>query len=841
MSIIFTCNIKKNLKQEETIMRLEFTENGLINLVSNSKNTEVLTKCNLYTLETQKVLCMPDYSGVKEYGATNKESTLQTLETVAMFLRNISTLGYTLTTDSVKLLIDNPKEYTEYMLTIFLRSLKQYTGDNIIYRPFYPNFPEEVIETPMAVKIINQYIHYISGGTITLPQLMNQKNVAMEKTAEDLPELQGAKLTKIRIVTDFEKCTFDHSASMITAKTSIKQSDKDWFQFFFGDRSCNFTTSHVDACGDITIKENLVFMVSVIMNNGMKESLDALSAYFRIATDVLRLAVAISGGDISLAEVKKTRFKQFTSKERKLFMHLLNNLKYNKNKYSDYLFADMRKYKSTWLRFSERIHPGSYSYSRYGRVINAFDSLHKGDKIDTINTRIEEMMKTKEITEELVDIISDMPSIFARRVDAMLRNASTDRVRNYIIRKFNEVANQIEISILVELYKYYSILIAESSGLINYNVDRCFNIKSSVGTKYYVLEDNRVRIDVSWYNKMLINIRNGIGRQVAELSYLGNYYIDPELKNYPVPLKMRADTHTDRPIGKGASLPIKDDTNYLRLFTWWTNVDGEDRDRARVDIDLSVTYMDEDFCLPNGSFDFLDYRTLGHVRHFGNTKRPDYIMGIHSGDFTDGGHYEGEGVAEFIDIPLDNFDRINRELVKEGKKPYRYIAVQIFSFNGYFFNEMNHLRSGYMEMTIDDETKGKMKTYYSDNIHYIPSNVELAFNLSAKTTKAICLAYDIKERRIIWIDQTVGANERTYCNNTENTAPVVVNAMMQTVLGSRYNMSLYDLFDIHGYNRGVRVESEEEADIIFSAKENLEGKENVVSAFDIATITNDYI
>lgn len=62
------------------------------------------------------------------------------------------------------------------------------------------------------------------------------------------------------------------------------------------------------------------FIIGVLLIN-RKISADAAAKYFKTATDVLRLAVALSEGDVSLAS--SVRFKKFNRAERRFLLGLL--------------------------------------------------------------------------------------------------------------------------------------------------------------------------------------------------------------------------------------------------------------------------------------------------------------------------------------------------------------------------------------------------------------------------------------------------------------------------------------------------------------------------------------
>lgn len=86
-------------------------------------------------------------------------------------------------------------------------------------------------------------------------------------------------------------------------------------------------------------KEQVGFIVAALLRGG-KADVTRIERYVRTATDVLRLAVAWSNGDVSLAA--STSFRKFTRAERRLLLGLLEQ--------SSHPVEDMLRYRDRWVR-----------------------------------------------------------------------------------------------------------------------------------------------------------------------------------------------------------------------------------------------------------------------------------------------------------------------------------------------------------------------------------------------------------------------------------------------------------------------------------------------------------
>ena len=82
----------------------------------------------------------------------------------------------------------------------------------------------------------------------------------------------------------------------------------------------------------ISHKENLAYISGVLLL--LKDAKDAtkiVSGYIKTATDILRLATALSDGDVSLST--NTKFKSFKRIERRFLLSLLEKLSFTIRRY----------------------------------------------------------------------------------------------------------------------------------------------------------------------------------------------------------------------------------------------------------------------------------------------------------------------------------------------------------------------------------------------------------------------------------------------------------------------------------------------------------------------------
>lgn len=257
---------------------------------------------------------------------------------LATVLKNMESLGFT---------FSQPLMETVQMLSIdaftsfykeLVKDLKEMVGAHVQFSPMYPNFPQQVMDMSYADLYINAIIHYV---TLLLPE---------SKTKERFPLLDRVDLKVIDLGS--EEDFYQMISQLIGANSSISLTDKE---------DVAWVIAHTD---DVSLflpdaiphKENMSFIVGILLKNG-RISVNDVAKYFKTATDVLRLAVALSEGDVSLASA--TRFKKFNRAERRFFLGLLEQC--------GNITEDMLRYKKRWIRLGEILHPAEYR-TRFPKV-----------------------------------------------------------------------------------------------------------------------------------------------------------------------------------------------------------------------------------------------------------------------------------------------------------------------------------------------------------------------------------------------------------------------------------------------------------------------------------------
>ena len=675
---------------------------------------------------------------------------------IGSILRNIEPYGFTFSPSVINELKEySPETLIDWFTQVVEPVMKNITGANHKWSCMYPNFPQQVMDASEAELYINALVHYLTFGEV-LPDYEAKTRLHL---------ICNPNATKV-IDIGCDEAAILIFKNIVSSNVSVSVQDINDGKVIFN-RFPESCTVYLET--DSTVipnKENLAKITSMVWDSVGYEKC-SMKRYFKTATDVLRLYVALSDGDVSLSS--PTRFINLSRKFRRNIMNLLESCGKN-------LTEDMFRYREQWLRVGEKIHPFSYNNKKYNHTITAFDFIRNKKKpsffANKVNNLIDVLKTNNCVTpptiNNLVNILETRPGEFARKLDLVLRCCYNEPMATRVVlNSFESVANKISIPILLQLRKHFANR--------NYIDDRVFFPKGNVA-KAVVINNNlpHLRTDVCISVNTICN--EAIKNKLKEKEPLGKVYIDEEFDNFIMPFSLRNANPASKIVTRGSRLKVSDDTNIIRLFVWWTNSDDESPSRHRVDLDLSCGFYDENWHLVKR----ISYRNL----------RDGQINCYHSGDITNGGPKNGNGVAEFIDIDLNSIESA------------KYAAFTVNSFTGQKFSELPNCCFGWMQ-----------RNGFNDGEIFEPATVDMKIDIKSASKVSIPAVFDCESREIIWTDINVSPDKIKPITIEDNSSRIAkaINAIINI-----NKPTLYDLVYFNATARGEIVENKYEADIVFS-------------------------
>ncbi|OFT42537.1 hypothetical protein HMPREF3165_01630 [Actinomyces sp. HMSC08A09] len=609
------------------------------------------------------------------------------------------------------------------------------------YRPFYPDFPIQVRSASEATLLVNAALHYLGDvvGVRILPDYRPSPR-------EPLPGGDGA-LTELGLATtqDLERIVAD----LIAQATPFSAQDRADLTALrdFGP----------EAAPRVAVKENLAVLTVTFPD------LD-FSASYRTVTDVLRLAVAMAGGDVSLAE--PCRFPSFSRAQRRRLLGLLDAVGQVQDGRDS--AEEMARRCERWKRLARHLRPGDYA-RRFPRATALLHQVASGDAEAGFTSRLEEALVRRDV-ESALRLLSARPGVFARRLNQLLRLCADDVARERVVAEFARVAPEVSLPVLVRLWEYFS---SPGPDALPWRV---VAIKAATGTKTTLIPSTRRPGPAD------AAVVRAVEEALRQRKRLGRIAVDQGMyEGYTAPVGLRSASPGMRTAGRGTRLPLPEGET-IRFFLHWRDLPeappeapgpagpaaAEDRD-TRVDLDLSAFFVSEDFARTEQ----IAYYNLRST------------AAVHSGDLTSA----PDGAAEFIDVTL-------AEALRQG---WRYVVMTVHSFSHHRLSEVPECWAGAMARGADPQS-GEV---------FEASTVMQRLDLISPTFNATPFVIDLAERRLIWWDLPVGVGEHQVANLDLSSNRVLAH-LLDLLEGQR--MPLAHLL---GLLADVVVEDPDEAQLVF--------------------------
>jgi len=548
---------------------------------------------------------------------------------IGAFLANIKSLGFTCSNELIaaisRLSVDQLKEFYDQLVM----DLKEMLGANVEYQPMYPNFPWQLRLAIDTELYLNATMHYLGDwiGERIFPAYQKEKRNRLQDSI-------ALKVIELGSPEEFV-AMFSTILRAKVAMTATDRSDLEWFINAYKDDVLPSLPIEIPS------KENLAILVAYLLEYATV-SYEIIGQYVKTATDVLRLAVALSKGDLSLAE--NSKFRTFSKKERRKLLALLEGCKM--------ITEDMLRFKEQWKRLGEKLHPFEYR-KKYAKCFEAFDIIRNDKPFVTFNSKIESSLRNRDI-DLTTDLLKSRPGEYARRLDHMLR--LTDD-HNVVIETFREIAMQVSSPVLLQLLAHFKSRNDPAELRTFFPKGNFFQAKAIA----YDLPEIKHEVCAE-----IIDIcETALIEKYQRLPALGPCYIGEELKDFTVPFALRSASKALKTISRGSKIDLPDGDT-LRFFIWWK--DGQ----QRTDLDLSAIGLDK------------NHKYVTEIAYY-NLKS---MGGSHSGDITSAPN----GASEFIDVDMRNF-------LDAG---IHFLLMSVTSFTNQPFYELPECFAGFMMRQAPD-------------------------------------------------------------------------------------------------------------------------------------------
>jgi len=472
------------------------------------------------------------------------------------------------------------------------------------------------------------------------------------------------------------------------------------------------------------------------------------------------------------------------------------------------------------------------------------------------SSKIEKLLTEKNY-DAAINMLSQRPGIFARRLDELLEKVNDKEI---ILNYFKDIASKVSVKVLLSLRGYFQKrykILKFRVFLINGKKSKgSKRRKHTNGTKMYIKRTVKDALDKELCRKICHICEQALMVHFEDKPKMNNVYISKALKKCVIPLDVRTASSALETYAKGSRFSmtykqLSPEEQKMRLNDLETDLSTleeklkKNQDRL-IELNKPIKFLNNMEKIPedkkvkeirkinNENQDFNEKImqlkvSIDECRKEVNRKRGnkvrlfiwwtnnrietvdiDLSVMIYDEDFIFQGYvsynslkddqfkiYHSGDIVNGGDVNGDGvaefIDFDPEQIIKQGA---RYIVVGVISFRGIKFNELDNCKFGWMEREL-----------LLSNELFEPKTVRQSIDIKSDNTSTIPVVFDCQKRQVIWVDTIL--TKEDYNVNIENTSEQLDGILYYYINPLKDNM--YNLLNLHVRARnGNLVKSENE-------------------------------
>ncbi|MET9959941.1 TerD family protein [Streptomyces sp. NPDC006326] len=488
-----------------------------------------------------------------------------------------------------------------------LGTVREMVGDHVRHNVYFIDFPANVPDTfEFWMRCIADALtddttrantlEQLSTGAVnllTLPSYGNYRHTYAEMLAhhDELIAAAGDRMTVLHLGGALD----DEIASLYLALAGSTTP--------LGEDGLRDLQDLADQCAagpqpeEIPVRENRAVVNQARLMAGAGLLLDTV-------TDVLRLACALVGGDVTLQE--PTRLRTLPRSVRRALLAGLDAVVAA----APAKLADVHAHREMWKRLGERLHP--HEYPQWPHAADVF-AVARGEKTArSLDSRVEELLARGDTT-AAAELLKAAPGKLFRSLDQLLRDSFPQDERDIVVAAAEQVAPDVSGRVLLSVRQHLHNR-GQETGEQRVFVNRL--------GRAWVTDDTRRPVFAPERERLIAALDTELRRRLPAADHL---LIDPDVLDVALPLSGKATASGLGVLPRGSVSRV--DGELLRFFVYWKQTERS------TDYDLSAALLNADYSTAS----WLSYTNLRGVE------------GEHSGDITSA----PDGASEFINLRLD--------------------------------------------------------------------------------------------------------------------------------------------------------------------------------------------
>lgn len=516
--------------------------------------------------------------------------------------------------------------------------VRREVGDHVRHNVYFRDFPANVPDTlTFWVRCVTEALldpvvqarggagTLVSGGSLNLLALPSYGRYLhsfeeMLAAHDDLIPSAGDRVTVLHLGGTLDDEVSGLYLSLAASRTPLGEDD------------LGALATLAEHCADgpqpetIPIRENRALINQVRLTAGSPLLVDTV-------TDVLRLACALSGGDVTLQD--PTRFRSLPRPARRQMLAALDEV----IRSAPAKLGDVGAHREQWKRLGERLHP--HEFPQWPHAAQVFAVARGEQAAASFSGRVEAALGAGNIT-GAVSLLGSAPGILFRSLDRLLRATGSAGEQAAVLDAAGKAVGAVSGRVVLSVREHLA-------NRANGGVSRVFANRKG---RAWVAADTRTALDAALLERLFTILDADVARRLPKVGHL---VIDPAVLGVALPLSGKTAPGGFGVLPRGSVSDVEGDL--LRFFVYWKE------HAQRTDYDLSALLLDADY----RNAEWLSWTNLTH------------LAGEHSGDITSA----PDGASEFINLDLRRVWN-------------RFVIPQVNVYSGEGFDETEESFFGFM-------------------------------------------------------------------------------------------------------------------------------------------------
>lgn len=319
-----------------------------------------------------------------------------------------------------------------------------------------------------------------------------------------------------------------------------------------------------DLAAPVPVRENQAVINEARIRKGLPARVSSV-------TDVLRLAVQLSGGDVTLQQ--RTKFKSFPRSQRRAIMASLDSVVPLRVGAGYDALSQVHQHAEAWKRLGERIHPHEFPGMRSHDVF----AVARGHLLASpVGARVMAQMQRSRIR-EAAEIMA--PGQLFRSLDWLLRSCLDSTDIAAVLDRASESAGQVSGRVLLGAREHFENRRDHTSS------PRIFANRRGTA---WSLPDRRSRLGAVPRTAAIRMLDDAIGTRMETWLTRNPLVIEREMLGVALPLSGKTTPPGLGILPRGSVAPLTG-LDTLSVFVHWAQA------QQRTDYDLSTLLLDEQF------------------------------------------------------------------------------------------------------------------------------------------------------------------------------------------------------------------------------------------------------